>query len=284
MSFGRFALRSFFLLDDPLCCFVVKATKRDNVLSSQTRKYKIIVAYEGTKYSGWQEQLNGLSIQALIQKALKIALGSPCIVVGAGRTDAGVHALAQVCHFSYSGDVDLYRLCRSLNGLLPLDIRVKSVENSPLDFHACHSATGKIYRYHLYYEKVLDPFSRLYSWHLREPIDKVLLKQATDKFVGTHDFSSFANEAHKGSASRNAVRTIKRISHLPGEGSLCLEFEGNGFLYKMVRNIVGTAVTVAMGKRHIDSIEEIFKAKDRRTADGAAPSHGLFLYKVLYDA
>jgi tRNA pseudouridine38-40 synthase len=240
------------------------------------------IAYDGSNYSGWQIQPNGLSIQEVIQKALGIALRTSCHVTGAGRTDAGVHALGQVAHFVYDDAIDLVKLQRSLNGLLPQDIRINSIEEASPDFHACHSATGKIYRYHVHFDRVLDPFTRLYSWHLFEPIDLELLKRATESFIGTRDFTSFANEAHKGCAARNAVRTIDRITHIPAARSICLEFEGNGFLYKMVRNIVGTAMSVAMGKRPLASIADIFAAKDRRKADAAAPPHGLFLVQVFY--
>lgn len=245
-------------------------------------KYKMVIAYEGTRYSGWQVQPNGLSIQEVIQKAISISLRSPCDVTGAGRTDAGVHALGQVGHFVFPERIDTHIFLRSINGLLPPDIRIKSIEEVPQAFHARRSATGKIYHYHLHYAKIANPFTRLYSWHVLEKIDLSLLEAATLYFLGEHDFTSFANEAHKGCAAKDPVRTIQSIVLLPEEGAICLAFEGNGFLYKMVRNIVGTLVRVAMGKRPIESIPDIFAAKDRRLADQAAPPHGLFLKQVFY--
>lgn len=245
-------------------------------------KYKLSLAYDGTHYCGWQIQPNGVSIQSKIHEALHIALKSPLFVVGSGRTDAGVHALAQVAHFEHAEEVDTYRLLAALNGLLPVDIRIKSIEQVPLDFHAQYSAIAKTYHYHLYLEQVMDPFRRLYTYQVRRKIDLKLLQKAAQRFIGTHDYTTFANEAHAGSASRDPVRTLKRLDVIPEEGGIRLEFEADGFLYKMVRNIVGTLLEVASGKRALYEIETLFAAKDRRKAGRAVPPQGLFLVKVDY--
>jgi len=244
--------------------------------------YKLLIAYDGTNYCGWQVQPNGTSIQTLVQQALCTALRHPAKVIGSGRTDAGVHALEQAAHFVYDGVIDLEKLLYSLNGLLPVDIRVLSVLIAPADFHARYSAKGKIYRYHLHTGRVLNPFKRLYSTHLHYPIDRQLLKNAAKLFVGEHDFTSFSNEAHRGSASRDAVRTISRVDIIENGDELIFEFEGDGFLYKMVRNIMGTILDVARGKLEIEQIALIFEAKDRRKAAPCAPPEGLFLVKVIY--
>lgn len=244
--------------------------------------YKIIIAYDGTHYSGWQIQPNGISIQQKLQEALKIYLRHETHIVGSGRTDAGTHAFGQVAHFKTPSEIDARRFLHSLNGILPIDIRIKSIENVPADFHARYSATGKIYHYFLHLNPILNPFKRLYSLHIYEKIDIDLLKEAAQHFIGTHDFTAFANEAHTGVAAHDPVRTLKRLDIIPIEEGLRLEFEADGFLYKMVRNITGTLLEVASKHRLPSSIPEIFASKDRRHAGKAAPPHALFLVKVLY--
>lgn len=247
-----------------------------------TAKYKLLIAYDGTHYCGWQVQPNGTSIQTLVEKALSTALHHPIKVIGSGRTDAGVHALEQVAHFAYEGAFDLEKLHYSLNGLLPLDIRVTTISPAANDFHARYSAKGKIYHYHLHTGRVLNPFKRLYMTHLFYPLNRELLRNAAAHFVGEHDFTAFSNEAHRGSASRDAVRTIKRIDIVENGDELTFEFEADGFLYKMVRNIMGTILDTARGKLSIEQIPLIFEAKDRRQGGTCAPPQGLFLVKVIY--
>lgn len=245
--------------------------------------YKLTIAYDGTAYSGWQIQPNAPSIQQHLQEALTTFLpGEKIVVIGSGRTDAGVHALNQIAHFKTEHDISPNRLLLALNGLVPRDIRIKKVEKAPLQFHSQYSAIGKEYHYHLYLERVMDPFRRLYCWHVLRRIDLTLLHEAAALFVGTHDFTSFANEPHAGSVAKNPVRTIYRIDTSPTEGGLRLEFEGNGFLYKMVRNIVGTLIDVASHRLTIADVVSIFEAKDRRRAGCAAPPQGLFLVRVDY--
>lgn len=247
-----------------------------------TARYKLLIAYDGTRYCGWQVQHTGTSIQTLVEKAASTALRSPVKVIGSGRTDAGVHALGQTAHFSYDGALDLEKFHHSLNGLLPPDIRIMQISAAPDDFHARYSAKAKIYRYHLHTGQVLSPFKRLYTTHLFYSIDRSLLKEAASLFVGTHDFTSFSNEAHRGSASRDPVRTISRLEIIENGDDVTLEFEADGFLYKMVRNIVGTLLDVAKGRLDIGQIPTIFEAKDRRKAGSCAPPQGLFLVKVIY--
>lgn len=245
-------------------------------------KYKLVLAYDGTCYSGWQVQPNATSIQLLVQNALSTALHVPTGVTGSGRTDAGVHALAQTAHFTTLEEIDPYRLLASLNGLLPDDIRILSVEEVDEGFHARYSATGKIYHYHMHLDRVPDPFKRLYSTHVHSRVTIALMKPACALFVGTHDFTSFANEAHRGSASRDAIRTVKRLDLVEEEGGIRLEFEADGFLYKMVRNITGTLLEVGKGRLTLEQVSEILAAKDRKRAAAAAPPQGLFLIQVLY--
>ena len=164
----------------------------------------------------------------------------------------------------------------SLNGLLPHDIRIVNIETVPDDFHARYSAIGKTYHYHLHLDRIINPFKRFYSTHVLHEVDLSLLKTACTFFIGTHDFTSFANEAKKGSASRNPIKHSKRLDLIEEPGGIRLEFEGHGFLYKMVRNIVGTLLDVCSHRFTIEEISEMFEAKDRRRAGKTAPPEGLF--------
>lgn len=246
-------------------------------------KYKLTISYDGTKYCGWQVQPNGTTIQELIQNSLKILLKHDIHLIGSGRTDAGVHALAQIAHFKSELDIDPATFLKSINGMLPFDIRIHDIEKVSHNFHAQYGATSKIYHYFLSLEKYQSPFKRYYSHHVRHRFDETLFRKAANYFIGTHDFTSFSNEPHKGSASRDPVRTITRLDIIQDEGGLRLEFEGDGFLYKMVRNIVGTLLEISSGKKTIEELPAIFAAKDRRKAGKSAPAHGLFLVKVNYD-
>lgn len=245
-------------------------------------KYKIKILYDGTNYSGWQIQPNGISIQQKLQEALKIYLRHETHVIGSGRTDAGTHALGQVAHFKSGQKITSRAFLHSLNGILPIDIRIKSIEQVPEDFHARYSAVGKVYHYFLHLDPIINPFKRLYSLHVYEKIDTNLLKEAAQYFVGIHDFTAFANEAHTGVASYDPVRNLKRLDIVPIEEGFRLEFEADGFLYKMVRNITGTLLEAASGHRPLSSIPEIFASKDRRLAGKSAPAHALFLVNVFY--
>jgi tRNA pseudouridine38-40 synthase len=244
--------------------------------------YKMTLSYDGTGYGGWQVQPNTTSIQSLIQKALSTILREEAFVTGSGRTDAGVHALGQVAHFQTDQDIIPSSLRYSLNGLLPSQIRVVDLILAEDSFHARYSATSKIYHYHLHLDRILNPFTRLYSLHVYHKVDLALLKEATSYFLGTKDFSAFANETHRGAASVDAVRTLHRLDIIPESGGVRLELEADGFLYKMVRNITGTLLDVCAGHIRISSLPEIFASQDRRSAGKTAPAHGLFLVEVNY--
>lgn len=245
-------------------------------------KYKMVISYDGTMYSGWQLQPNAVTIQEVVENALKVAIPTPPRVWASGRTDAGVHAEGQVAHFKAPEGLNLYRFQRSMNGLLPPDIRILSVEPVDSEFHAQFSATSKIYHYHISLGICHSPFTRLYSWLIQSDFDKEKLKTAIGHFLGEHDFTTFANSASEGSAAKNPVRTIYRIDMVPEPRGFRLEFEGNGFLYKMVRNITGVLVECATGKREPESIPALLEARDRRQIRMAAPARGLFLVQVNY--
>jgi tRNA pseudouridine38-40 synthase len=246
------------------------------------RRIKLTIAYDGTNYSGWQVQPNAVSIQSLVQKAIETLLRYPIGLTGAGRTDAGVHADGQTAHFDTDTTITTFRLRYSINAQLPADIRILEALEVPTDFHARYSAEGKIYHYHLQLDKECNPVTRLYRVPVFGPFDKEAFEQAARYFLGTHDFASFANESHKGAAARGSIRTLRRLDIIEQAGGLRLEFEGNGFLYKMVRNIVGTLLETAKGKRDPKEILQLFEEKNRKKAGATAPPQGLFLMKVLY--
>lgn len=242
-------------------------------------KYKLTLSYDGSDYIGWQIQPNGASIQGLLEEALTTLLKDHTRVFGAGRTDAGAHALGQAAHFISEEALDCTQTLRSLNGMLPYAIRVLELIAVPDTFHAQYSAIGKEYHYHLWLEQTVSPFVRLYRHHVGYPLDLECLQHAAQLFVGTHDFATFAN---LGSSVKTTIRTIKRLDMVEQEGGVRLEFEGDGFLYKMVRNIVGTLIEAANGRRELSEIRSLLEAKDRRAAGIAAPARGLFLMQVHY--
>lgn len=245
-------------------------------------KWKMGIAYQGTRYGGWQIQKNTRAIQEEIENSLDILLKKKTPIVGSGRTDAGVHAREQVAHFTTEETLDLYRFQYAMNALLPKDIRILWMEEALEDFHARFSAKKKIYHYHLHLHPVINPFQREYAYHLPYPISKALIRDAASYFLGTHDFTAFSNQADRGSCSRDPVRTLYRLDVVEEPEGIRLEFEGDGFLYKMVRTIVGTLLEVGKGKLKVDQIPVIFESRNRSLAGNAAPPHGLFLVKVFY--
>jgi len=246
----------------------------------------MIIAYDGTEYGGWQIQNNSTTIQALIQDALHTVLRKSLSVIASGRTDAGVHALKQVAHFKCSDELNISKTLLSLNALLPKDIRILSLESAPPSFHARFGAHSKIYHYYLYLDPVLDPFLRRYTYRPAHTIDLSLLKEAMHYFVGTHDFTSFANVKEIGSNNERTIHRLELLEQGPwGQNSdkvVCLSFEGSGFLYKMVRNIVGTLLDICATKLCMSDIPKLFAARDRRAAGRAAPPQALFLIEVNY--
>ncbi len=246
------------------------------------RNYRIIVAYDGSAYRGWQKQREGLTIQGLLEESASTLLRTPVSIVGSGRTDAGVHAINQVANFFHPSLIDSRRFLYSMNSLLPAAIRVRALDEVPLDFHARYSVISKEYHYYLHINPTMDPFKRNYALHIPQPFfDLGLIPEAASLFLGTHDFSSFINNSH---SCLNPVRTLMRIDLVEQTEGVRIEFEGDGFLYKMVRNIVATLIEVAKHKITIQQIEEIFLLKDRRRVPTVAPAHALFLADVYYPA
>lgn len=245
-------------------------------------RYKITIAYDGTQYCGWQVQGEKKSIQALVQQALQTVLRHPLGLTGSGRTDAGVHARGQTAHFDTEIDFDPIKLRLSLNALLPKDIRILQVESVTSNFHARYSAQSKIYHYHLHLDRIANPFSRLYRHQVFKRLDLSRMHSAAQSLLGTHDFTSFANEPQRGSVAHDPIRTMLRCDLAEEEGGIRLEFEADGFLYKMVRNLTGALIECASGRLSPADIATILEAKDRRKAPATVPPNGLFLMKVIY--
>jgi tRNA pseudouridine38-40 synthase len=246
-----------------------------------SRRLKLIVAYDGTPFAGWQSQSHRNTIQDHLERAFERVLGKPARVHGAGRTDAGVHALAQCAHVDLPNDrLSAVRWTEALNALLPPTIRVLRCQYVSNDFHARLSAKGKIYRYRIWLAPVLLPFEYRRAWHVPRPIDLKILKRAAKQFVGTHDFAGFA--ANRGKQEKSTVRTIYSARVRQKGPCVTIEFDGDGFLYKMVRLIVGTLVRAALGKMSIEDVAARLNSGQVGAARFAAPAEGLFLVRVRY--
>jgi tRNA pseudouridine38-40 synthase len=244
------------------------------------RNLKLTIAYEGAAYKGWQIQRAGVpTVQETLQRAIQQIVRQPVWVIGAGRTDSGVHALGQVAHCHTSSRLPAAKLLRAFNAVLPDDIVVRQVEDVPLDFHARHQARGKLYRYRIQTGRTPDLFERRSSWFVARSLDVEAMQDAGDYLVGRHDFASFERESRP---DRSSVRTIFRVEVARQGHIIRCDVEGDGFLYNMVRAIAGTLVDVGTGKRFPLQVREILEARDRRAAGPTAPPHGLFLCWVKY--
>lgn len=243
------------------------------------RTLKLTLAYDGTRFVGWQRQAAGESIQGLLEDALAPLEGAAVTAHGAGRTDAGVHAEGQVASARVTFSLDSATVLRALNARLPAEIRVIAVEDAPAGFHARFSARGKWYRYQIANAPVADPFTRAYMWHIPEPLNRGAMRAAAASLAGTHDFRAFQSS---GSDVQGTVRTLTR-SELFSHGDLLVyEVAGDGFLRHMVRAIVGTLVDVGRGTRRPEDVAALLRGGTREQAGATAPAHGLTLVKVEY--
>jgi tRNA pseudouridine38-40 synthase len=246
-------------------------------------RLKLIISYDGASFAGWQSQASGNAIQDHVEKAFAQICSKPMRVHGAGRTDAGVHAIAQCAH------VDLparryspKRWVSALNGILPPAIRIMRCGFVSEKFHARFSAKGKIYRYRIWNADVLPPFENGRAWHVRNPLDTKAIADAARNFVGTHDFASFA--ANRGTPETDTIRAIHTVRVRRAGSAISIQIEGNGFLYKMVRMMVGTLVRIGLGMASEDEITSRLHAPRKPNLRGrnAAPADGLFLVRVRY--
>ena len=249
-------------------------------------RYAIQLQYDGTDYVGYQVQPNGPSIQAALDTALarmaKLSAGERIATVGAGRTDSGVHALGQVVHFDYPVAIASEALQRALNTLLDDAINVVAVAQVPDDFHARYHAVGKHYIYRVDIGRFVNPFKRYYTLHHPYRFDLAKMQQAIEAIIGTHDFTSFCSTK---TDKEDKVRTIYGASVEVDESQqeLIFRFHGNGFLYNMVRILVGTLLQIGDGLRPVDELQRLLAVKDRNEAGPTAPPHGLYMAKVDYE-
>ena len=272
------------------------------------RTFKITLSYDGTDFSGFQRQANARSVQADLETALAAIEGKHVTVAGAGRTDAGVHALGQVASFRLSSAIGEADLFRALNARLPQDVRVVAAEAAQPGFNARFSARSKTYRYRISNTRVMSPFQRRFAWHISRSLDLGAMNDAARELIGEHDFSCFQatpswrergeskagrlvgeREAALTTGKRSATRTMSRSGWteepLAGGGRLLIyEIAGTGFLKYMVRAVVGTLVEVGDGRRRPLSLRDLLDSRDRAAAGPTAPPTGLYLVRVDYDA
>jgi tRNA pseudouridine38-40 synthase len=244
------------------------------------RRLKFIVAYDGAPFAGWQSQSHGNTVQDHLEHAFKRVAGRPVRVHGAGRTDAGVHALAQCAHVDVDKALAPVRWTDALNALLPPTIRMMRCGYVSNEFHARISAKGKIYRYRIWSAPVLPPFEYRRAWHIARPLDLSVLNRAAKHFAGTHDFAGFA--ANRGKTEESTIRRIHSVRVRRKGPCVTIEFDGDGFLYKMVRLMVGSLVNCALGKMKIEEIAARLHSAQVESTRFAAPAEGLFLVRVRY--
>lgn len=244
-----------------------------------SRTIKLTLEYDGTCFSGWQIQPNKKTVQQTVQDVLQRITREDVKLVGASRTDAGVHAMAQAAHFRTKSPITLEKIRIALNGLLPTPICVTSVEEAAPDFHAIRGAKSKTYRYVIWNSPARPALQRLRVWHVWDRLNLTAMRKAASYLVGRHDFSAFRGAQ---SDTKTSVRQITSASVRKKGREVHIELSGNGFLKYMVRNIVGTLVEIGRGKRAAAEIAEILGSGDRKKAGATAPAFGLYLVQIVY--
>jgi len=243
------------------------------------RNIKITIEYDGTAYCGWERQKNGVAIQEVLEKAVRGVTGKDSTVYASGRTDAGVHALGQVAHFGTPSDLPTERFLLALNAHLPNDIVVKRLEDAAPGFHARYDAKSKIYRYTILNSRIGSALNRDRVYQSWPQLDEQAMAKAAEHLVGEHDFRSFTSEAR---VKKNTERTILALDVRREGETVTVTVEATGFLYNMVRAIVGTLMDVGRGKTAPDDLPKILQARDRARAGQNAPARGLCLMGVKY--
>jgi tRNA pseudouridine38-40 synthase len=245
--------------------------------------FKLTLAYDGTEFVGWQRQANGRSVQALLEEALSHIEGAPVTVIGAGRTDAGVHALGQVASVSLKNGLAALVLRRALNATLPPDVRVVAVEPVSPDFNARFAAQTKTYRYRIVCAEFISPFDRRFAWHLPGSLDVAEMERAAARLEGRHDFAAFQSAGSDVTTTERTVLSSQLTLVKTAEtDEIFYDVTGDGFLRHMVRAVVGTLVEVGSGRLKAGDLTEILASRDRHRAGPTAPAHGLFLVAVSY--
>jgi tRNA pseudouridine38-40 synthase len=250
------------------------------------RTFKITLSYDGTGFIGWQRQAEGTSVQGLLENALGDLDGREVVVIGAGRTDAGVHALGQVASFALERVISADTLSRALNARLPASVRIVSAEEAPDGFNARFGARTKTYRYRLWHADVLNPFERCYVWHVSGALDLDGMAKAARLIEGRHDFAAFQAAGSRAATTERVIFSSCINGHSrassPPAGLIEYEIRGNGFLRHMVRTIVGSLVEIGRGRRTPDWMADLLTSKERARAGPTAPAEGLFLVAVEY--
>jgi tRNA pseudouridine38-40 synthase len=248
-----------------------------------TVKIRLLVAFDGKNYAGWQVQKIGLGVQEKLEVALKRFFPSGPRVHSSSRTDAGVHAIGMVAHVELPrAELKMTpgKLVLALNAYLPEDIRVLTASRAPAEFHARFDASGKQYRYFVWNHAAMNPLLRTQAWHVPQKLDWKAIRAAAPLLLGRHDFKSFA--ANRNYEMETTVRTLTRCDVVRKGPLLTFIIEGDGFLYKMCRGIVGTLIQIGRGKFAVNDLKKMLDARDRREAGMTAPAHGLVLWKVFY--
>ncbi len=241
-------------------------------------RVRAVVAYDGTDYQGFQRQKNGPSVQEVLERALEQVTGQPVTVLAAGRTDTGVHAEGQVIAFDAKWKHPLTALLRALNAALPPDVAVRELAPAPPDFHPRYDAVSRYYRYTIYNHPIRSPLARRTSFHVARLLDVAAMQSAADLLIGEHDFAAFGTPPKGENTVRRVFRAVWR-SELPW---LYFDIEADAFLYRMVRNLVGTMIRVGLGRISVEEFRQILESRDRRRAGPAVPPHGLCLMAVRY--
>ena len=244
------------------------------------KRIKLTIAYDGTNYCGWQIQPNGITIEEILNKELSKMTGEEILIIGASRTDSGVHAMGNVAVFDTETTVPAEKIAVALNQRLPDDIVITKSEEVPLDFHPRYCNCSKTYEYHIINTRIPIPTKRLTNYFVSYVLDIDKMRQAASYLVGEHDFVSFCNVR---TDVENTVRTITDLDILTNGNEITIRITGNGFLYNMVRIIVGTLIRVGRGFYEPEKVKEILEAKDRKTAGVTAPAHGLMLVEIKYE-
>lgn len=243
------------------------------------RNIKLIIEYDGKGFNGWQKQPNKLNIQGEIERAIKEVTGEEVELNASGRTDAGVHAISQVANFKTQSNIDINKIPIALNSKLKKSIIIKKAEEVDLNFHARYNAKGKKYRYIINNSLVGSAIYRDLEYNFPIKLDVEKMKHAAKYFEGEHDFKAFKSS---GTSNKNSVREIYKVEIKEENERIILEFTGNGFLYNMVRIMVGTLMDVGLGKIKPESIKDIIDSKERTKAGKTAPAQGLYLVEVYY--
>ena len=244
------------------------------------KRVKLTIAYDGTNYCGWQIQPNGITIEEVINKALNKLTGENVVVIGASRTDSGVHAMGNVAVFDTETTIPADRIAMAVNRILPEDIVVVKSEEVVSDFHPRYCNCEKTYEYHIVNTRIPIPTKRLTNYFVSYELDIDKMREGAAYLVGEHDFASFCNIK---TDVDSTVRTVKELEILKNGDEITIRISGNGFLYNMVRIIVGTLIRVGRGFYQPEQVKEILEAKNRKAAGVTAPPHGLMLMEIRYN-